>query len=73
MDSDKPYYRDGNSKLFAINLLSIAVFLGAKAYYVYRNRYKEAVWARMSAEERAAYLRTSEAKGCKRLDFRFAH
>jgi hypothetical protein len=46
--------------------------MGAKAYYVYRNKYKEAVWGRMSAEERAAYV-TSDAKGCKRLDFRFAH
>ncbi|KAH6636030.1 major facilitator superfamily domain-containing protein [Chaetomium tenue] len=73
VDSDKPYYRDGNTKLFAINLLSILVFLGTKAYYVYRNKAKEAVWTRLSAEERAAYVRTSDVKGCKRLDFRFAH
>ncbi|KAK3295431.1 major facilitator superfamily domain-containing protein [Chaetomium fimeti] len=73
VESDKPYYRDGNTKLLAINLLSICVFLAAKAYYVYRNQYKAAVWASMSEAERADYVRTSDAKGCKRLDFRFAH
>ncbi|KAL2156590.1 hypothetical protein VTH82DRAFT_1335 [Thermothelomyces myriococcoides] len=73
LDYDKPYYRDGNTKLLAINILSILVFLATKAYYVARNRYKEKIWAAMSEEERAEYIRTSKVTGCRRLDFRFAH
>ncbi|KAK4034402.1 major facilitator superfamily domain-containing protein [Parachaetomium inaequale] len=73
VESDKPYYRDGNTKLLAINILSILIFLLAKAYYVWRNQYKEAIWTGMTEAERADYVRTSGEKGCKRLDFRFAH
>jgi hypothetical protein len=73
VESDKPYYRDGNTKLLAINVLSILIFLLTKAYYVWRNQYKEAVWSGMSEAERAEYVRTSGEKGCRRLDFRFAH
>lgn len=73
LDHDKPYYREGNTKLIAINILSILLFLAAKAYYVWRNRSKEEVWRAMSEDERADYVRNSGVTGCKRLDFRFAH
>ncbi|KAK4153574.1 major facilitator superfamily domain-containing protein [Chaetomidium leptoderma] len=73
VESDKPYYRDGNTKLLAINVLSIFVFLLAKGYYLWRNKQKEGAWSGMSEAERVEYIKTSPVKGCKRLDFRFAH
>ncbi|KAK4237929.1 major facilitator superfamily domain-containing protein [Achaetomium macrosporum] len=73
LDHDKPYYRDGNTKLLAINILSIFLFLFTKAYYVWRNKQKDAIWRAMSEAERADYVRNSPVRGCKRLDFRFAH
>jgi hypothetical protein len=73
VDSDKPYYRDGNTKLLAINILSILVFLFTKGYYIWRNKQKEKVWRGLSEAERVEYIKTSKDKGGKRLDFRFAH
>jgi hypothetical protein len=54
-------------------VLSIFVFLFAKAYYVWRNKQKDAVWNGMSEAERVAYVRESGVKGGRRADFRFAH
>ena len=72
-DHDKPYYRDGNTKLVAINILSVLIFLGTKAYYVWRNKQKERAWAALSEAQRVEYIKNSDVTGCKRLDFRFAH
>jgi hypothetical protein len=72
-DHDKPYYREGNTRLVAINLLAIAIFLATKAYYVWRNNQKERKWRAMSEAERVEYIKHSPVRGCKRLDFRFAH
>ncbi len=73
VDSDKPYYHNGNTKLMAINLASICVFLLAKVYYVFRNKQKDRAWEKLTEAERIEYIRNSPDKGCKRLDFRFAH
>jgi hypothetical protein len=73
VEHDKPYYRDGNTKLLAINILSIFLFFFTKAYYVWRNKQKDATWRAMSEAERADYVQNSPETGCKRLDFRFAH
>lgn len=54
-------------------MLSVALFLAAKAYYVWRNARKEARWRAMTPAQRAEYLRVSPDTGCRRLDFRFAH
>ena len=72
-DYDKPYYRNGNTKLLAVNVLSIALFLATKVYYIWRNKQKDQIWNSMTEEEKAEYIRFSTDKGCKRLDFRFAH
>ncbi|AEO69062.1 uncharacterized protein THITE_2119058 [Thermothielavioides terrestris NRRL 8126] len=73
LDYDKPYYHDGNTKLLAINILTIFLFLFTKVYYVLRNRYKEKVWNSMTEAERAEYIRNSPVRGTRRLDFRLAH
>lgn len=72
-DDDKPKYRRGNTNLVIINIVVIFVFLGAKTYYVYQNRRRDRIWNAMTKEERNAYIKNTEIKGSKRLNFRFAH
>jgi len=72
-DDDKPKYRRGNRNLIAINVLSIVLFLFAKAYYVWKNKTREKKWQSLSREEQIDYIANSKDKGAKRLDFRFAH
>ncbi|OOF96749.1 hypothetical protein ASPCADRAFT_145526 [Aspergillus carbonarius ITEM 5010] len=38
-EKDKPYYRVGNKVLIALSVLSMAFFIGAKFYYIWRNKY----------------------------------
>ncbi|KAK4185064.1 major facilitator superfamily domain-containing protein [Podospora australis] len=73
VNNDKPYYRNGNTKLLAINIVSIVLFLLAKVYYIWRNKQKERQWNQMTEAEQVDYIKNSEVKGCKRLDFKFAH
>jgi hypothetical protein len=47
---DAPRYTRGYSVLLGLNLLSIALFLGTKVYYVKRNQYRDRVWAGMTDE-----------------------
>ncbi|KAL5337601.1 major facilitator superfamily domain-containing protein [Aspergillus crustosus] len=70
---DAPRYQRGFSILLGLNLLGIVLFLATKAYYVWRNQQREKIWAAMSFEEREDYIKNSEDRGSKRLDFRFAH
>ncbi|KAF2716405.1 putative pantothenate transporter [Polychaeton citri CBS 116435] len=70
---DKPLYHRGNTVLFAINILAIALFVFTKFYYSARNRYREKKWNAMTAEEKEVYVNTTKDEGNKRLDFRFAH
>ncbi|KAL6708363.1 hypothetical protein ACN47E_003287 [Coniothyrium glycines] len=70
---DKPLYRRGNRVLIAITAYNIAIFLGAKYFYVRVNKKREQKWNAMTAQEKQHYLATTTDKGNKRLDFRFAH
>ncbi|KAK4032001.1 major facilitator superfamily domain-containing protein [Parachaetomium inaequale] len=72
-DKDKPYYRSGNTTLVALNFVSVFAYLATKAYYVWRNKQKEKMWSAMSKEEQEKYIKTTDVKGPKRLDFRLAH
>lgn len=72
-DDDKPIYRRGNAKLLAINLLSIAVFLFTKVYFMWRNRQKERAWNSLTEEQQTEYRRTTKLQGSRRLDFIFSH
>lgn len=38
-EKDKPYYRTGNKVLIAIAAWSLVMFIVAKYYYVWRNKY----------------------------------
>lgn len=72
-NDDKPYYHRGNTSLFAINLLSIAIFLSTKAYYIWRNKQKERLWNAMTEEQQIEYRKATKFRGSRRLDFRFRH
>ncbi|EPS45123.1 hypothetical protein H072_927 [Dactylellina haptotyla CBS 200.50] len=71
-EKDKPLYRVGNRVLIAIVIYNIFMVLGARYYYIRKNRNRAAIWDAMSKDEKAHYLRTTTEKGNKRLDFRFA-
>jgi hypothetical protein len=70
---DSPRYRRGNRKLISVACMNIVLYALIKAYYVWRNKVREARWKAMSAEQRQRYLDTTSDEGNKRLDFRFAH
>lgn len=70
---DKPLYRRGNKVLLGIAAYNTILFIGAKFYYVWKNSKRDAIWDKMSHDEKLAYLATTNDKGNKRLDFRFAH
>ncbi|RFU28872.1 hypothetical protein B7463_g7465, partial [Scytalidium lignicola] len=73
VSSDAPLYHRGNTNLIIINILVILVFLFTKWYYMMRNRRRQQKWDSMTREERDIYRATTNDKGNKRLDFRFAH
>jgi hypothetical protein len=69
---DKPYYYKGNKVLLALTAYNILLFIGSKVYYEWRNGQRDERWGAMTREERLHYLSTTQDKGNKRLDFRFA-
>ncbi|GAB1207821.1 hypothetical protein APSETT445_006556 [Aspergillus pseudonomiae] len=70
---DAPRYKRGNRVLVALVAMNISIYLFTKAYYVWRNAYRDRKWNSMSGEEKRVYLATTTDEGNKRLDFRFAH
>lgn len=38
-ENDKPYYRTGNAALIALAAWSMLLFVAAKFYYMWRNKY----------------------------------
>lgn len=72
-DDDKPLYHRGNTQLIGIAFGSVGACLFAKAYYIIRNKRREAVWSKMTPEEQQNYKLYTTDVGNKRLDFRFTH
>ena len=71
-EDDKPLYHRGNSALIGIDILAIVLFVGAKVYYVWRNKQKARKWDAMSEDEKSDCVANTKDEGNKRLDFRFA-
>lgn len=65
-EDDKPLYRRGNKVLIAICAYNFAAFIGAKFYYVYINKKREAIWRTMDKTQKEHYLETTTDKGNKR-------
>lgn len=72
-EDDKPLYRRGNKILLAICSANILLFYLVKAFYIWRNKVKDAKWAALSEDEQRQYALNTTDEGMKRLDFRFAH
>lgn len=53
--------------------MNIFLFYAAKAYYIRRNKQRDAVWNALSQTEKVEYIATTKDEGAKRLDFRFVH
>lgn len=71
-EDDRPLYKRGNSVLIAITAWNLLVYAGSKAYYVWRNKKRDAEWNTMTDEQRMEYLQSAKDDGSKRKDFRFA-
>lgn len=71
-EDDKPLYHKGNEALLGIDICAFVLFVGAKVYYVRRNKQKEAKWSSMTPDEQSDYVANTKHEGNKRLDFRFA-
>ena len=70
-EDDKPYYRRGNRILLSMACVNIVIYLGAKAYYTWRNKQKSAKWNVLSEQEKIQYNETTTDQGAKRRDFQF--
>ncbi|TDZ21412.1 putative transporter [Colletotrichum orbiculare MAFF 240422] len=70
---DAPNYRRGNKVLLGIVAWNAVFAWVIKAYYMWRNKKREAIWNSMTQEEKDVYSTTTKDEGSKRLDFRFAH
>jgi hypothetical protein len=64
-EDDKPLYRRGNKVLIAICAYNIALFVGAKVFYVWINRKRDGIWNTMTKEDKETYLKTTEHQGNK--------
>ncbi|KAK2813649.1 hypothetical protein FQN50_000047 [Emmonsiellopsis sp. PD_5] len=65
-EEDKPFYRTGNRVLLAIVCYNILIFIGAKWYYMHRNKTRELIWNAMTEQEKEHYLMTTKDEGNKR-------
>lgn len=51
----------------------VLLYPGTWLFYRHINRKRDAIWDKMSSDQKTEYLRTTKDEGNKRLDFRFAH
>lgn len=72
-DEDRPFYVRGNRILLGIVCYNIVQFYFVKAFYIWRNKLRDAKWNELTPEQQEDYTLNSKDEGLKRLDFRFAH
>lgn len=70
-EEDGPLYRHGNRTILSVAVGLVPLLLAVKAYYVWRNKGRDAIWLQMDADERERYIKETKEKGNKRLNFRF--
>ncbi|CAE6508875.1 unnamed protein product [Rhizoctonia solani] len=70
---DSPLYKRGNRVLIGICSMNIALYGLVWLFYRTINKRRDKIWNSWTKEEQAKYLETTNDKGNKRLDFRFAY
>ncbi|EXL46164.1 hypothetical protein FOCG_12125 [Fusarium oxysporum f. sp. radicis-lycopersici 26381] len=72
-EDDQPLYRRGNRVILGITSANIVLFYIVKAFYVWRNKVRDARWNALTKEQQQGYILNTTDEGQQRLDFRFAH
>ncbi|TVY70435.1 putative transporter [Fusarium oxysporum f. sp. cubense] len=72
-EDDQPLYRRGNRVILGITSANIVLFYIVKAFYVWRNKVRDARWNDLTKEQQQDYILNTTDEGQQRLDFRFAH
>ncbi|KAF4949650.1 hypothetical protein FGADI_8713 [Fusarium gaditjirri] len=72
-EDDQPLYRRGNRVILGITSANIVLFYVVKAFYIWRNKVRDARWNALTKEQQQDYILNTTDEGQQRLDFRFAH
>ncbi|CCT61641.1 related to permease [Fusarium fujikuroi] len=72
-EDDQPLYRRGNRVILGITSANIVLFYIVKAFYIWRNKVRDARWNALTKEQQQDYILNTADEGQQRLDFRFAH
>ncbi|KAF4483595.1 permease [Fusarium agapanthi] len=72
-EDDQPLYRRGNRVILGITSVNIVLFYIVKAFYIWRNKVRDARWNALTKEQQQDYILNTTDEGQQRLDFRFAH
>ncbi|KAF5578271.1 permease [Fusarium pseudoanthophilum] len=72
-EDDQPLYRRGNRVILGITSANIVLFYIVKAFYIWRNKVRDARWNALTKEQQQDYILNTTDEGQQRLDFRFAH
>ncbi|KAH7336835.1 major facilitator superfamily domain-containing protein [Rhizoctonia solani] len=70
---DAPLYKRGNRVLIGICSMNITLYGLVWLFYRTVNKRRDRIWNSWTKEEQTKYLETTNDKGNKRLDFRFAY
>ena len=70
-EDDAPDFRRGNLINIGFSAVAFGLWFYQKGLYAYRNRRNEALWEKMSVEERKREENTREEKGNRSVLFRF--
>lgn len=70
---DAPTYHRGNVVLIGIAFGALGACILSRLYYSYRNNQKEKEWNALTIEEQEDYVKNTDDKANKRLDFRFVY
>ncbi|KAG5767992.1 hypothetical protein H9Q72_004309 [Fusarium xylarioides] len=72
-EDDQPLYRRGNKVILGITSANTVLFYIVKAFYIWRNKVRDARWNALTKEQQQDYILNTTDEGQQRLDFRFAH
>ncbi|KAL2105346.1 hypothetical protein VUR80DRAFT_8526 [Thermomyces stellatus] len=59
-EDDLPYYRRGNRVILGLVAWNAVLAVAVKGYYMWRNKRRDEIWGKMTAEEKDHYLATTK-------------